>query len=199
MIKHDEIVGMPVLSTQEGKDLGRISRMAIDLKEGQVVGFLIEDKNGREMLLPIGNVDTYGKDVIMAASESDLRNIDDLAEMAEAIEFGGKIIGLKIITKEGENFGEIASFCFDEKSGLITHYVTSRGVLNGLIHGEGLLPREGVWALSLDALVVTKKSVEISDIMKTGPGIKQKTSAAVHKTEQIVKTAIRKVGEIVTL
>jgi len=157
MIKHDEIVGMPVLSTQEGKDLGRISRMAIDLKEGQVVGFLIEDKNGREMLLPIGNVDTYGKDVIMAASESDLRNIDDLAEMAAAIEFGGKIIGLKIITKEGENFGEIASFCFDEKSGLITHYVTSRGVLNGLIHGEGLLPREGVWALSLDALVVTKK------------------------------------------
>ena len=96
MIKHDEILEMPVLSIQEGKDLGRISKMAIDLKEGQVVGFLIEDKNGREMLLPIGNVDTYGKDVIMAASESDLRNIDDLAEMAAAIEFGGKIIGLKI-------------------------------------------------------------------------------------------------------
>ena len=166
MIKYDEIVGMPVISSKEGKDLGRISKMAIDLKEGQVMGFLIEDKNGREMLLPIGNVDTYGKDVVMVASESDLRNIDDLAEMAAAIEFSGKIIRLKIITKEGENFGEIASFCFDEKSGVINHYVTSRDFLNDLMHGEGLLPQEGVRALSLDALVVTKKAVEISDIMK---------------------------------
>lgn len=197
MIKYDEIVGMPVFSSKEGKGLGWISKMAIDLKEGQVVGFLIDDKNGSEMFLPIGNVDTYGKDVIMAASESDLRNIDDLTEMAAAIEFGGKIIGLKIITKEGENFGEIASFCFDEKSGLITHYVTSRGLLNGLMHGKGLLPQEGVRALSLDALVVTKKAVEISDIMKTGPGIKQKTGAAVQKTEQVVKTTISKVEKIV--
>ena len=197
MIKYDEIVGMPVLSTKEGKDLGCISKMAIDLKEGQVVGFVIEDKKGREMFLPIGHVDTYGKDVVMASSETDLKEMNDLAEMAAAIEFGGKIIGLKIITKEGENSGEIVSFCFDEKSGLITHYVTSSGVLNGLMHGEGLLPREGVCALSLDALVVTKESVEVSDIMKTGPGIQQKTSAVVHKTEQIVKAAIRKVEEIV--
>jgi sporulation protein YlmC with PRC-barrel domain len=59
MIKYDEIVEMSVLATKEGKDMGRISKMAIDLKEGQVVGFLIENKNGSEMVLPIANVDTY--------------------------------------------------------------------------------------------------------------------------------------------
>jgi hypothetical protein len=63
--------------------------------------------------------------------------------------------------------------------------------------GKGLLPREGVCALSLDALVVTKNSVEISDIMKTGPGIKQKTSAVVYETEMKAKAAIKKVEKIV--
>jgi uncharacterized protein YrrD len=63
-----------------------------------------------------------GKDVVMASSEKDLKDMDDLSEMAEVAEFGRKIIGLKIATKEGDNFGEIESFWFDEKNGLITHY-----------------------------------------------------------------------------
>ena len=37
MIKYDEIVGMPVLSTKEGKDPGCISKMAIDLKKGKEI------------------------------------------------------------------------------------------------------------------------------------------------------------------
>ena len=197
MKKYDEIVGMPVLSTMEGKDLGKLSEMAIDLKNSQVVGFLIEDKKGRKMFLPIGNVDTYGKDVVMASSESDMKKMDDLAGKAEAIELAEKIIGLKIITEQGEAVGEIASFCFDEKSGLITHYVTSKGVLGDFMDGKGLLPREGVCAFSLDALVVAQRSVEISDIMKVAPGMKQKINAVVYETEIKAKAAIRKVEKIV--
>jgi hypothetical protein len=65
------------------------------------------------------------------------------------------------------------------------------------MEGKGLLPREGVITLSLDALVVTKESLEISSIMKTGPGLKQKTSAMAYQTEEIVKGAIKKVTESV--
>jgi uncharacterized protein YrrD len=199
MIKYDEVVDMTVLSTKEGKHLGKISRIAVDLKDARVVGFLVQDRNEGKRLLPVGNVTTYGRDVVMASSANDLEDLSNLSVMAKAAEFGEKIVGLNIVTKNGEDVGKIGAFCFDKKSGLITHYETSEGAFSDLMEGRGLLSRDGVCALSLDALVVTETSIRVSDIMKTGPGIKHKLDKIIYKTERRVKEATKKLQGIVKI
>ena len=121
MIKYHEIIGMQVISIKEGRKLGVINNLSIDLNEKRVVGFLTENQDAEHMLLPIENIKSYGKNFIMFSSETDLPKMEDLAGMANDMTLAEKIIGLKIITNEGENFGEIDSFCFDEKHGFITH------------------------------------------------------------------------------
>lgn len=190
MIKYGDILNMIVTSTQEGKCLGRISKMAVDMKKRKVVGFVLEEDNKEEKVIRIQEVTAYGKDSVMVSSKSSLKTVCELSGVAEAAAFGRKIIGLRIVTDRGENIGEVESFYFNEKTGVITHYEVSGGLLPNLIDGKGLLPKEGVVALGEDALVVIKAAAVVSGEMKAGPGLKHMaTRLKVRVKKDVAATA----------
>jgi len=182
---------MTVVSTKEGKNLGKVSKMAVDTKKGKVVAFVLAGENQEEKVIQIEEVTAYGKDSLMVFSASSLKKVGELNDIAESVAFGRKIIGLKIMTDKGEGIGEVGSFHFDEKTGEITHYEVSGGPLPNLIEGKGLLPKAGVVTLGTDALVVTKEAAVVSETMKVGPGLKHIAAQLKAKTKKEVEETIK--------
>lgn len=191
MIKYDDILNKPVVSKREGKDLGKIVKMAVDTKKRRVVGFVLGEGNKEEKVIRIEEVTAYGKDVVMVSSESSLKAVDELHEMAEAVRFGKKIIGLKIVTDQGESIGEVGSFYFDEGTGEITHYTVSSGLLPNLIDGKGLLAKDGIVTLGTDAIVIIKAAAVVSESMKVAPGLRHIAAQLKAKTKKEVTDTIK--------
>jgi hypothetical protein len=79
---------------------------------------------------------------------------------------------------------------------MITHFITSEGLLNDVIHGTGLLAKEGIRSFGLDALVVTETSAEVADIMKAQRGLKDKATTIVGKAETAINQAKEKVETV---
>lgn len=195
--KYDDIIGMPVLSIQEGKELGKIVQIAVKPEDGKVIGFLVENEKTGTAVLPVEHTVEYGNDMVMASSATKLRSLGDLAKSEGLTDYEGNVIGLKIITEEGAYIGNVGTFYFDDVNGIITHYTTSEGPYSDFMEGKGLLPAPGVTAVSSDALVVTKDSAELADVLKTKPGLKQKTGAIKGKAEKGIQKAIDKAEEFI--
>jgi uncharacterized protein YrrD len=193
MIKYHEITGMPVLSKKEGKNVGTVLQVVVDLTQSKIVALVLKEQNNDSVVLPVEYVDSFGQDCIMAFSENDMANLSVLAEMGDNIEFGEQVVGLPIVTEKGDHVGEIKSFCFDERNGMITHFITSEGLLSDVIHGKGLLAKDGIRSFGRDALVVTETSAELAGIMKTQPGLKNKATSIVGKAEATINQAKEKV------
>jgi uncharacterized protein YrrD len=197
MLNFDDLKGMAVLSAKEGRELGRVAHAVVALKQRKVIGLILEGDKGETKVIATTEILTYGKDAVMASSEEKVVTLDDLTRGKEDAASSRQIIGLKIITKDGEKVGRIGSICFNEKNGLITHYVVSESIFSDLVHGTGLMPADGTSALSRDALVVTKTSAEISEVMKSDPGLVGRTGAVIEKTETGIKKAVKKMEHMV--
>jgi len=193
MVKYHEVTGMPVLSRSEGKAIGITHQLAVDLTEVKVVALVIEAETTGSLALPIKNIYSFGRDCVMAHSENDMLLIGALAKREDNIEFCEKIVGISIVTENESHVGEVGSFCFEEGSGMITHFITSEGLFSDWIHGKGLLAKEGVLSFSRNALVVTEASAELARIMKTRPGLKHKATSITQRVESRAKEAKKKV------
>lgn len=141
--------------------MGKVSKAAVDTTEGKVVALVFEDEKKKEKIISIDAAYTYGKDAVMISSEQRLKAISTLTDIAEAIAFGKKLIGLKICTDKGKDVGEVSSFHFDEKSGEITHYEASGDPFQEWVEGKGLLAQGGVASIGPDTLVVKATAAEV--------------------------------------
>jgi uncharacterized protein YrrD len=195
MIGYNEILGRPVLTIREGKDLGKVSKALVDTDEGRVIGFVLKDKYKKEGTLFIESIDTYGVDAIMVQSEEKVKSISEAPEKKEVIELGRDIIGLKIVTKTGKEVGKVSSFHFKNESGAITHYEASGGLLQSLIEGKGLVSQDGIVSIGKDALIVEEAAIKISEKMKVAPGLKHAAAKIKAKTAQTADKAAEKLKE----
>lgn len=194
MIKYQKILGTPVMSAQEGKVLGKVVSELVDVEDAKVLGFTVEIYPRKKRILLLEDIKTFGKDAIVIPNEKLLRTRIQIRKEKKFIQYGKEIIGLKIITKGGKDIGEkLLSFHFKRDNGEITHYETSRSLLQDTLEGKGLLSQGGVVSIGPDALVVDEKAVYLSHYFKANPGLIHSAKQAEVKTKKEVKKAVKKV------
>ncbi|MEG6586055.1 PRC-barrel domain-containing protein [Dendrosporobacter sp. 1207_IL3150] len=116
MKKSVEILGLPIISISEGRELGRSRFLVINPEQGVVAALAIEDDKWYQgaKLLPFSAVTAIGEYAITINSSADILPIADAADLEKLLESNIQIIGTRVITKAGRIQGKITEIVVDE-------------------------------------------------------------------------------------
>ena len=98
-----EILGLPVISITEGRELGMSKTLLIDAKNGAVAAITIEDDDWYRgvKLIPFESVIAVGADAITITNSENILTLEDAVDFENLLDENVRIIGTKAITKGG--------------------------------------------------------------------------------------------------
>ena len=109
MKKSVEIIGLPVISITEGRELGMSKSLLIDAPNGSVAAITIEDEDWYRgvKLLPYSSVIAIGEDAVTITNSENILTLEDAGDYESMMDTNIKIIGTKAITKSGTIQGNV--------------------------------------------------------------------------------------------
>lgn len=119
MKRSAELLGLSVISIEDGKELGRVSDLIINPSKGIIQYFIID--NGLKYLgfkiLPFQLVEGVGEYAVTVQSSSAVSDMSEEPEINGLLEKDVRVKGTKILTKKGKLVGTVADFVVDEEDG----------------------------------------------------------------------------------
>ncbi|CQR74374.1 PRC-barrel domain protein [Sporomusa ovata DSM 2662] len=122
MKKSVDIIGQPIISITEGKELGNVKELLVNYSNGTVAALVIDDGKWYlgAKLLPFTAIAGLGESAVTINNSSDIIAITGQPEFEKMFEAGVKIIGTKVLTKGGKIQGKINEFIVDNSGKIIT-------------------------------------------------------------------------------
>ena len=127
MKKSNEILGLPVISITEGRELGMSKTLLIDAKNRKVAAITIEDEDWYRgvKLIPYDSVIAIGNDAVTVTSSETIIKLDEAADFENLLDENIRIIGTKAITKAGTIEGSVSEIYIGEDGTIERCEVTS--------------------------------------------------------------------------
>lgn len=169
--RYSEVLGLPVICVDNGKKVGVVKNIIFCPKKKKLLAFLLECKSyefNKKVVLA-EDILSLGKDAVII---KDLNSLTGLRKAKNADELSGKgeVIGLKVYSRTGEDFGVVKDVIFDYKNHTIEGVEISDGLLQDIVTGRNVLPLIGRVEFGEDILLVDNEAVE--EMMETGGGLK---------------------------
>ena len=116
MKKSVEILGLPVISITEGRELGMSKTLLIDAKNGLVAAITIEDEDWYRgvKLIPYESVIAIGDDAVTVTHSENILKLDEAGDYETLLDENIRVIGTKAITKSGTIQGKITELYIGE-------------------------------------------------------------------------------------
>lgn len=181
MKRSEEILGLSIISINEGEELGTVKDFVIDPTGGSIVAMVVEDgkKYYAAKLLPFSSVVGLGEYAVTVESSSNIVAVTAVPEYEKLLEVDIKVVGTKVLTKTGQIQGKVTEIIVDESGKIITCEVEE---MNGQISN---IPAEQVITFGKDVLIVTGKDVVNAQTQKKSePVVEAKTAEPEQTTEE---------------
>lgn len=154
-----QVLGLPVLSIEEGKYIGRVKRLVVNPQQGRVDFILVEDGTWYMGLKAIAFKDILGigESALTVTGRQSLLAVTECAGALSLMEKNICIAGLKILSKKGRLVGAVGDYFINDSTGDIT------GCQLLPVGGEkpvGIIPRQQILTYGLEFLVVEEDAEE---------------------------------------
>ena len=116
MKKSIEILGLPIISITEGRELGVSKSLLIDAKNGAVAAITIEDDDWYRgvKLIPYESIIAIGEDAITITHSENILTLDEAGDYERLLDENIRVIGTKAITRTGRIQGKITEVFIGE-------------------------------------------------------------------------------------
>jgi uncharacterized protein YrrD len=140
MYRITELIGLPVLSLDDGKQIGEVQDLVVDISKAAIRGLLVSAEawfsEGRGILF--GDIFRTGADAIMLRDTSCLQpsTLLTLEGCFRVQELAGKTI----YTETGLYLGMLSDIFFQPITGELTGYELSDGLVSDFLFGRKAMP-----------------------------------------------------------
>lgn len=183
MKKSLEILGLPVISITEGRELGLSKSLLIDAKNGTVAAITIEDESWYRgvKLLPYSSVIAIGNDAVTVISSENILTLEDAGDYESMLDANIKIIGTKAITKSGTIQGNVVEIFVGENGKIEKCEIeASDGSLSEITADQVSIFGKQVTVIDSD---LEKKNDIIAEEPEAEPEIKEEPEAPAAEEE----------------
>lgn len=194
MIKTTDIIGLDVITINEGKKVASIKDVIYDQGAQKILALLL-DEGGLFVdphVILLSDIKNVGKDALMIQSAEDIRSTADVDKIIRTIA-KDKIFLTKtrMVTTGGENLGNISDLYFDPFTGNVTEIEFIQS-LNNLASAKKRVKIHDIVSVGQDATVVKAEILE--DIEKSGNLEKTstKTSTIWQQIKDLLTTTAQK-------
>ena len=109
MKKSSDILGLPIISITEGRELGTSKTLVIDAKNGLIAAITVEDEEWYRgvKLIPYSSIIAIGDDAITILHSDKILKLSQVGDFESMLDENIKILGTKAITRTGKIRGKI--------------------------------------------------------------------------------------------
>jgi uncharacterized protein YrrD len=159
-----QIVGMPVVS-ENGQPLSRILDLCLNTDTGKVVGFLLAPA-GQTVIAPIDVID-FDNGLIIN-DQDDIIPANEIHQIAALREKNIRILGNKVITKDGTYLGKVTNYAIHSKFLTLTKIIATKSLLGIIRYGRLIIGSKDIIEIKKDGIIV-KNLVEPLVVKKLKP------------------------------
>jgi uncharacterized protein YrrD len=154
MKRIEDMLGMPIVTVDEGLRLGKLKGVEVDLAEGRIRYLRLDGEGGRaDGFIPWGAIRSVGADAITVQSKAAVGETIPAADRDRVV---GHLGDRAVVTEGGARLGQIVSYDVDEQTGMLLGYRVGTGGLLGRLTGSTLdFPHGAVRTIGRDAIIVS--------------------------------------------
>lgn len=192
MRKSRQFLSLPVVSLEEGKEIGRIRGLVVNPDSGEIAALLVQRGSifTEQKVIPYPRVVSVGNNALTIQKVNSAEKLTSLPQILNLVKENVQLKGSRVITEGGTALGYVTEFFVDTATGKITAYEISGKNTESIWKGKALLPAEEVRTIGKDVLVVRQGA---EDSLKQGEGrltegvrsIKDTTNRLVQKARQL--------------
>lgn len=156
MKRSEELLGLSVISIEDGKEVGCVNDLVINSAKG-CVEYLIIDSGPKYLgtkVLPFKLVEGVGEYAVTILSQSSITDIADQPEINELLEKNVRVKGTKILTKKGKLIGSVNEILIDDEN---------EGKIAGCelipvneANPDGVIAADGIVTFGKDVLIINE-------------------------------------------
>ncbi len=118
LLKTSDFTGMPIISSENGKQIGIISDVVVDPKKQKISAFLIGNDNPQDaQALSFKDVTEVVSNTIFVKNNQSIKPANQAVKFDQQNGKSSQLVKQKVVSKKGEELGEVVDFYFDATKG----------------------------------------------------------------------------------
>lgn len=196
MKKSRKFVSMPIVSLEEGIQIGTVRSLVVDPVKMEVAALVIDQRGWfrEQKIIPYAKVKSVGSDAVTIDQSTTVQRPISLPEILKLIKERANPIGTKVIAENGTVLGQVDEFYIDETTGKIFSLEISGKFLESLFKGRAVLPIECVRTIGSDVVVVVNEAD--SKLAKVDGGLQETILNIKESTSSLLDSTLQRTKEI---
>lgn len=169
MLKGSDVIGLNIVAFDTGEQFEKVIDLIFDRQANNALALLTDESGwfSSANIIPFRDVKTIGKDAIIVSTKDVEISASQMPEIEEILNAENKLRGLKLMTTDGRNLGQIADLYFDEHTGKVDGYEVSGGIFADAYSGRSFVPAYQTLTVGDDVAFVPP---EVADMMEEQVG-----------------------------
>lgn len=192
MTRSRQILSLPVVTLDEGKEIGRVRGLIIDPQNVEVAALFVQRSSffAEQKVIPYSRVVSVGNNALTIQKAASAEKLTGLPQILNLVKEGVQVRGARVITEGGTALGYVEEFIIDPQTGKITALEISGNFAENLFKGKATLPAQEVRTIGKDVLVVRNGAEEMLErsegkLLERVKNIKESTNRFVKKARQL--------------
>ncbi|CAM3565730.1 PRC-barrel domain-containing protein [Deinococcus frigens] len=142
MIKGKDILGRHIVAIDSGERIDSVHDLIFDHQANEVLGLLVDEGGWfrAAKVVPFEMIRSIGEDAVMIASAEHVTTTRQDDRLADVLDSKISLIGMTLLTTDGQDLGKIADVYFDEASGKVEGYEATGGLFSDMSNGRTFVP-----------------------------------------------------------
>ncbi|GGO41065.1 PRC-barrel domain-containing protein [Deinococcus humi] len=156
MIKAKDILGRQIVALDSGQHIDSVHDLIFDHQANEVLGLLVDEGGWfrAAKVVPFEMIRAIGEDAIMIDSADHVTTTRQDDRLADVLDSKISLIGLTLLTTDGQDLGKIADVYFDEQTGKVEGYEATGGLFSDLSNGRTFVPAPDDVQIGADTAIV---------------------------------------------
>jgi uncharacterized protein YrrD len=155
MKKMRSLIGLPVLETESGQQIGEVQEVLVN-----VAGAVVQEVDiSADKAISFEKVQCAGPDAVMISNRTML--IDRQETPLEDCHCLTKLCGKTVFTECGLQLGIISDLVYNECTGEVTGYELSDGLISDFLSGLKVMPLPEIQVVGEDRLIVPERMAKL--------------------------------------
>jgi uncharacterized protein YrrD len=170
MLKGNAVLGMPVLSRQDGQKIGATRDIVIAKDHSRIVAFILDEGGLFSAATAVGmdNVVSFGKDAMIITDSKAVVRVDHFPEVKAIMEDRDGLVGKQVFTESGDLKGKVEDIYFDETTGNIVGLEVEGKFTSKHANASVQLRPSDIVSIGPDAVVINMASVPTLEAQGAG-------------------------------
>lgn len=185
MRKSKQFISMPVVSLEEGLQMGSVKDLVVNPAEKKVVALAVEQKGlfKEHKYIPYSKVRSVGEDAVTVNRGATAQKGSSLPEIISLLREKSNITGARIVSESGTLLGVVDDYYVNLASGELVGMEFSSSYLSAVFNGRAFLDIDHVITIGKDMVVCSDAALEKA--VKLDGGLQERLRGMRESTGQI--------------